>query len=302
MSDQHSYRMDVLDVLEAEAMMVVREAAAQFRKVALAFSGGKDSTVLLHVVRKALWPQAMPWPMLYIETGYSFPEVRSFCDDISQEAGCELIVASVEDAISAGLVEDRGPGVSRNLDQIPVLLAAIQANGFDALLGGARRDEERSRAKERIFSLRDEFGRWDPRRQRPELWSMLNGRARPGEHFRVFPLANWTERDIWHYIARERIAIPSIYFSHERDVLPKDGLLLPVSPWTGGGGPVQRLRVRFRTVGDMMCTAAIESKAGTVDEVLEELSIWRTSERAMTRVDDRTSDSAMEDRKRDGYF
>jgi sulfate adenylyltransferase subunit 2 len=292
-----------LHVLEAEAVHIIRESAAQFERPVLLFSGGKDSLVLLHLARKAYWPGPLTLPLLHIDTGHNFPETLAFRDDLAAN-GCALVVRSVEDSIRSGrAVEETGPDASRNALQAVTLRDALSELRIDAALSGARRDEEKARAKERVFSLRDSFGRWDPRRQRPELWRLYNGSHRPGEHFRVFPLSDWTELDVWSYIAAEGIALPSLYYAHERQVVARDGLLLAHSAWITlrDGESWERLRVRFRTVGDATCTSAIPSDAADAAAVLAELLACGTSERA-TRIDDLRGESAMEDRKRQGYF
>nr|WP_163547827.1 sulfate adenylyltransferase subunit CysD [Candidatus Frankia nodulisporulans] len=299
------YELTHLQMIEAEAIHIFREVAAEFERPALLFSGGKDSIVMLRVAEKAFWPAKLPFPLLHIDTGHNFDEVLAFRDHRAKELGARLIVASVQAAIDAGtLTEDTRPGASRNQLQTPVLLDAIADNRFDAVFGGARRDEEKARAKERVYSFRDEFGQWDPKNQRPELWSLYNGRHRPGEHIRVFPLSNWTELDIWRYIAQERLEIPSIYYAHSRDVVERDGMLLAVTPLTlprPGETAVPR-RIRYRTVGDITCTGAVESTARTPEEVIVEVAATRITERGATRADDRVSEAAMEDRKREGYF
>jgi sulfate adenylyltransferase subunit 2 len=294
-----------LQALEAEAIHVMREVAAEFDKPVLLFSGGKDSIVLLRLAEKAFRPARFPFPLLHVDTGHNFPEVIDFRDRRVTELGEELLVASVQDSIDAGRVhEERGAHPSRNRLQTVTLLDALTEHGFDAAFGGARRDEERSRAKERILSFRDELGQWDPRAQRPELWDLFNTVVHRGESVRVFPLSNWTELDVWRYIAAERLEVPSIYFAHERDVFERDGLLLAVSRWLAplnGERPTRR-RVRYRTVGDMTVTGAVESSATTFEEILSETAASRTTERGQTRADDRASEAAMEDRKREGYF
>lgn len=302
----------ILDVLEAEAIHIIREVAAESERPALLFSGGKDSVVMLHLARKAFYPTKPPFPVLHIDTGHNFPEVIEFRDRFVLGEGDRLLIASVEEAITRGIVhEDPRAPAGRNLAQIPTLLDAITTHRFDALFGGARRDEERARAKDRIFSFRDDMGRWDPRSQRPELWDIYNARIRrsqlgstdTGEHLRVFPLSNFTELDIWEYIAREKLAIPSIYFAHERDVVIRAGRICPLSDIfpPKAGEPVHRKAVRFRTVGDMSCTAAIESSASTVQAIIHETRAADVSERG-SRLDDTVSEAAMEDRKREGYF
>lgn len=290
--------------LEAEAIYVLREIAACFERPALLFSGGKDSTVLVHLARKAFAPARLPFPLLHVDTGHNFPETLRFRDEIAAKLGAQLVVASVQEAIDNGLAsEDPGPHPSRNRAQSPTLLHAIETHRFDALIGGARRDEEKARAKERFFSIRNDFGQWDPRRQRPELWDLYNGELRIGEHMRCFPLSNWTEADIWDYIQSESIDLPSLYFAHERDVFVRSGQLLPVSPFLPPreGEIVEKRRVRFRTVGDATCTAAWESIATDVEGVIAENLASRISERG-GRVDDATGEAAMEDRKKEGYF
>ncbi len=303
MSQPVTYRVAHLDALEAESVFVLREVAAEVQRPALLFSGGKDSVVMLHLARKAFAPAAIPFPVLHVDTGHNFPEVLAYRDARVAELGLQLLVGSVPEALESGLVSAPADG-TRNRIQTPVLLAAVEKYRFDALFGGARRDEEKARAKERVFSFRDEFGQWDPKNQRPELWSLYNSRVNPGESIRVFPLSNWTELDVWQYLARERIPLPSIYFAHDRDVVDRDGMLyavneyLPVRP----GEAVFTARVRYRTVGDASCTAAVRSDADTVAKVIEEVAATRITERGATRGDDRTSESAMEDRKREGYF
>ncbi|MCC6381560.1 MAG: sulfate adenylyltransferase subunit CysD [Dehalococcoidia bacterium] len=294
-----------LDQLEAEAVFIMREVAAEFERPALLFSGGKDSIVLLRIAEKAFWPARFPFPVMHVDTGHNFPEVIAFRDRCVAELGARLIVASVPDAIAAGtVVEERGARASRNRLQTPVLLAAVEEHQLDAAIGGARRDEEKARAKERVFSLRDEFGQWDPRNQRPELWHLFNGMHVRGEHIRVFPLSNWTELDVWRYIEREELAVPSIYFAHARDVFERDGMLMAVSPHLSllpGERPFSA-SVRYRTVGDMTCTAAVRSSATTLPEVVAEIATTRITERGQSRADDQFSEAAMEDRKREGYF
>lgn len=294
-----------LDALEAESIFILREVAAEFERPALLFSGGKDSIVLLRLAEKAFWPARFPFTVLHVDTGHNFPEVLDFRDRRIAELRARLVVASVQAAIDEGWVqEERGPRASRNRLQTPVLLAAIAEHQFDAAIGGARRDEEKARAKERVFSFRDEFGQWDPRNQRPELWNLYNGLHLRGEHMRVFPLSNWTELDVWRYIAREGLAIPSIYFAHEREVFLRDGMLMAVCPYLTRL-PHERpftATVRYRTVGDMTCTAAIRSTARTLDEIIAEVATARVTERGASRADDQFSEAAMEDRKREGYF
>jgi sulfate adenylyltransferase subunit 2 len=299
------YLMSQLDVLEAESIHIMREVAAEFERPVLLFSGGKDSIVMLALAERAFWPARIPFPVMHVDTGHNFGEVLEFRDRRVAELGARLVVASVQESIDAGkVVEETGRFASRNRLQTTTLLDAIAEHRFDAAFGGARRDEERARAKERVFSFRDEFGQWDPKNQRPELWNVYNTRIRRGEHIRVFPLSNWTELDIWHYIEREQLEIPSIYFSHTRMVFERDGILLADNEFVtrGDDEPLFEARVRYRTVGDMTCTGAVESTATTVDAVITEISATRITERGQTRADDRASESAMEDRKREGYF
>jgi sulfate adenylyltransferase subunit 2 len=298
-------RLTHLDALEAEAIHVIREVAAELERPVLLFSGGKDSIVLAHLARKAFRPGRVPFGLMHVDTGHNFPEVIAFRDRFAAEVAIELLVASVQESIDNGrVVEETGPRASRNRLQTTTLLDTIEAHGFDAAFGGARRDEERAHAKERIFSFRDDFGQWDPRRQRPELWNIYNGRVRRGEHVRVFPISNWTELDVWEYVAREELDLPSIYFAHERDVFARDGMLYAVSEHVEllDGETLERASVRYRTVGDMSCTGAVRSKAATLEEVVGEIAATRVTERGETRADDRTSEAAMEDRKREGYF
>ena len=298
-------RAESLAWLEAEGIHIIREVAAECERPVLLFSGGKDSIVMLRLAEKAFWPARIPFPVMHIDTGHNFPEALDFRDRRVAELEVELIVASVQASIDAGrVVEETGPRASRNRLQTVTLLDAIAEHRFDALFGGARRDEEKARAKERIFSFRDAFGQWDPKSQRPELWNLYNGSLRPGEHIRAFPLSNWTELDVWQYIREEELEIPSIYFAHEREMFERDGMLFPVSAY------VERLpqetpfraAVRFRTVGDMTCTAGVRSTAGTIEAVVAEIAATRITERGETRADDRFSEAAMEDRKREGYF
>jgi sulfate adenylyltransferase subunit 2 len=294
-----------LQVLEAEAIHIIREVAAELEKPVLLFSGGKDSIVLLELAAKAFRPTPIPFPVMHVDTGHNFPEVIEFRDRRVAELGVELIVASVQESIDQGrAVEETGPRASRNRLQTVTLLDAIEANGFDAAFGGARRDEERARAKERIFSFRDDFGQWDPRNQRAELWNLYNGRIKRGEHVRVFPLSNWTELDVWEYIRQQRLELPSIYFAHERQVFERDGMLYAVSDHVErvDGEDVFTASVRYRTVGDLTITGAVRSDAADVDTVIAEIAATRITERGETRADDRTSEAAMEDRKRAGYF
>jgi len=299
------YTLSQLDVLEAESIHVIREVAAEFERPALLFSGGKDSVVMLALAEKAFRPARIPFPVMHVDTGHNFGEVIEFRDKRVAELGVRLIVASVQDSIDAGRVtEDAGRWASRNRLQTVTLLDAIEEYRFDALFGGARRDEEKARAKERVFSFRDDFGQWDPKNQRPELWNLYNTRIRRGEHIRVFPLSNWTELDIWEYIEREELELPLVYFAHSRNVFERDGILLAESPYVTRGDDEQVFEavVRYRTVGDMTCTGAVESTAETVAAVITEVAATRITERGQTRADDRTSEAAMEDRKREGYF
>jgi sulfate adenylyltransferase subunit 2 len=294
-----------LRALESEAIHVMREVAAEFERPVLLFSGGKDSIVLLRLAEKAFRPAPFPFPLMHVDTGHNFPEVIEFRDRRIAELGERLIVASVQESIDRGrVVEETGPRASRNQLQTVTLLDAIAEHGFDAAFGGARRDEERARAKERVFSFRDDFGQWDPKNQRPELWNLYNGRVKKGENVRVFPISNWTELDVWEYIASERLEVPSIYFSHERDVFRRDGMIYA---WREGtelidGERVFTETVRYRTVGDMSCTGGVLSQATTIDEVVAEIAATRVTERGETRADDRVSEAAMEDRKKAGYF
>jgi sulfate adenylyltransferase subunit 2 len=299
------YQLSQLDVLEAESIHVMREVAAEFERPVLLFSGGKDSITMLALAERAFRPAKIPFPVMHVDTGHNFDEVLAFRDRRAAELGVRLIVASVQESIDSGRVaEETGRWASRNRLQTTTLLDAIADHRFDAVFGGARRDEEKARAKERVFSFRDEFGQWDPKNQRPELWSLYNTRMRRGEHIRVFPLSNWTELDIWHYIEREELEIPSIYFAHHRSVFERDGILLANHPFANradGEVPFETT-VRYRTVGDISCTGAVESTATTLAEVITEIASTRITERGQTRADDRTSEAAMEDRKREGYF
>jgi sulfate adenylyltransferase subunit 2 len=295
--------LDHLSRLEGEAIHIMREVAGEFERPALLFSGGKDSVVMLHLAVKAFHPARVPFPLLHVDTGHNFPEVLAYRDDTVARTGTRLVVAHVQDWIDRGALRERPDGTRNPLQTIP-LLDTISTHRFDAVFGGGRRDEEKARAKERIFSLRDEFGQWDPRRQRPELWDLYNGRHAPGEHVRVFPLSNWAEADVWRYIEREAIALPSIYFAHDREVFARDGMWLAAGDWGGPrhDEPVEIRRIRYRTVGDMSCTGAVESDATTVAEVIAEVAASRLTERGATRADDRLSEAAMEDRKKEGYF
>jgi sulfate adenylyltransferase subunit 2 len=300
-----TYQMTHLRALEAESIHIIREVAAEFERPVMLFSGGKDSIVMLRLAEKAFWPGPLPFPVMHVDTGHNFPEVIEFRDRRVAEAGARLVVASVQDAIDKGQVtEETGPRASRNRLQTVPLLNAIEEHGFDAAFGGARRDEEKARAKERVYSFRDEFGQWDPKNQRPELWSLYNGKHRKGEHIRVFPISNWTELDIWQYVQDEEIELPSIYFAHDREVFERDGMLLAVSEFVTvqEHEEVQTIQVRYRTVGDASCTGAVESSARTIQDVIDEVAATRVTERGATRADDRTSEAAMEDRKREGYF
>jgi sulfate adenylyltransferase subunit 2 len=300
-----SFQLDYLDQLESEAIYILREVAGQFEKPALLFSGGKDSITLVHLALKAFRPGKFPFPLVHIDTGHNFPEALEFRDHLAKSLGEQLIVRQVADTIKAkGLKETTGKLASRNALQTFTLLDTIEEFEFDACIGGARRDEEKARAKERVFSIRDEFGGWDPKRQRPELWNIYNGKINKGENVRVFPISNWTELDVWNYIRREKIELPSIYFSHEREILEYEGQLIAASEFIrlDEGDKVSRKRVRYRTVGDMTCTAAVESTASTIDDIINEITATRISERGETRIDDRISEAAMEDRKVNGYF
>jgi sulfate adenylyltransferase subunit 2 len=300
-----TYKLSHLKTLEAESIQIIREVAAEFERPVMLFSGGKDSIVMLRLAEKAFWPARVPFPVMHVDTGHNFDEIIAYRDRRVAQLGVRLVVASVQDDIDAGRVsEEAGPRASRNRLQTVTLLRAIEEHGFDAAFGGARRDEEKARAKERVFSFRDEFGQWDPKNQRPELWSLYNGRHRRGAHIRVFPISNWTELDVWQYIKDERIEIPSIYFAHRRTVVARDGMLLAVTPFIDLMAQERALErvVRFRTVGDATCTGAVESDANDVDKVIAEIAASRITERGATRADDRFSESSMEDRKREGYF
>ena len=296
------YELSHLRALEAEAIHIIREVAAEFERPVLLFSGGKDSIVMLYLAIKAFKPGRLPFPVMHVDTGHNFEEVIATRDALVAEHGVRLVVASVEDDIAAGRVVDNGP--SRNPLQTVTLLRGIRENKFDAAFGGARRDEEKARAKERVFSFRDEFGQWDPKNQRPEVWHLYNGRHRKGEHIRAFPLSNWTEFDIWSYIGAEKITLPSIYYAHKRQVFERDGMLLAVHEYLQPreDEPIIEKSVRFRTVGDVTCTGCVESEAATVSEVIAETAVSRLTERGATRADDRISEAGMEDRKREGYF
>ncbi len=301
----NTYDFDYLDQLESEAIYIMREVAGQFERPALLFSGGKDSITLVRLAEKAFRPGKFPFPLVHIDTGHNFLEALEFRDDLVKRIDEKLIVRKVEDTIKAkNLTEPKGKFASRNALQTYTLLDIIEEFKFDALIGGARRDEEKARAKERIFSVRDEFGQWDPKRQRPELWNIYNGRIQKGENVRAFPISNWTELDVWNYIRREKMDLPSIYFSHERECISYEGQLVAVSPFIQieAGDIIEKKNVRYRTVGDMTCTAAVESQATTLDEIINEIIATKTSERGETRIDDRVSEAAMEDRKKIGYF
>jgi sulfate adenylyltransferase subunit 2 len=302
---RNDYSLSQLDALEAEGIHIIREVASEFERPVLLFSGGKDSIVMLALAEKAFWPARIPFPVMHVDTGHNFAEVMEFRDRRVAEIGVQLVVASVQESIDAGrVVEETGRWASRNRLQTTTLLDAIAAHQFDAVFGGARRDEEKARAKERVFSFRDEFGQWDPKNQRPELWGIYNTRIHRGEHIRVFPLSNWTELDVWEYIAKENLEIPSIYYAHTRSVFERDGILLADSSYTRRPDDEQpyETKVRYRTVGDMTCTGAVESTAATIAAVIAEIAATRITERGQTRADDRTSEAAMEDRKREGYF
>ena len=295
--------LDLLSELESESIHIIREAVSELERPVLLFSGGKDSVVMLHLALKAFWPAPLPFPVMHVDTGHNFPEVLEFRDQAVADARLRLVVAKVQDYIDDGRLEERSDG-TRNPLQTQPLLDAIAEHRFDAVFGGGRRDEEKARAKERVVSLRDEFGQWDPRNQRPELWNLYNPRHRPGEHVRVFPLSNWTELDIWRYIERENIVLPALYYAHEREVFQRDGMWLAVGPYSQPRAKetVETKLVRYRTVGDMSCTGAVESDAYTVADILVDVAATRISERGATRADDRMTEAAMEDRKKEGYF
>ena len=299
-----TYQRDTLDILESEAIFVIREVAAQFERPVMLFSGGKDSILMSYLARKAFYPGRIPFPLMHIDTGHNFPETLEYRDWWMKEIGANLIVRSVADSIRSGRVkEEDGPNPSRNALQTVTLLDALAEFNFDCAVGGARRDEEKARAKERFFSFRDRFGQWDPKNQRPELWNIYNGLKNPGEHFRVFPISNFTELDVWQYIEREQITIPSLYFTHEREVVRRDGVILAVGPYNRplDGEVTESALVRFRTIGDMTCTGATESSATTIGDIVDEIAATRVTERG-GRADDRRSEAAMEDRKKTGYF
>lgn len=300
----NKYNLSHLNQLENEAIYIMREVASQFEKPVLLFSGGKDSIVMVRLAQKAFWPAKIPFPLMHIDTGHNFPETIEFRDKLVKDLSVELIVGSVQESIDSGkAVEEKGPNPSRNMMQTITLLDSIEKNKFDAAFGGGRRDEEKARAKERFFSHRDEFGQWDPKNQRPELWNLFNGKKRIGEHFRVFPLSNWTEMDVWQYIAAENIPIPNIYYTHERDVVKRDGVYLAQSAFISllDGEKIEKRKIRFRTIGDMTCTGAVVSGASKIEDIILEVSAARETERG-TRADDKRSEAAMEDRKKEGYF
>ena len=299
-----NYTIDHLKELESEAIFVIREIASQFENPALLFSGGKDSIILTHLAKKAFYPAKIPFPLIHIDTGHNFPETIKFRDDLVNELGVNLIVGLVQESIDKGLVkEETGADASRNSLQIATLLETLEVNKIDGAMGGARRDEEKARAKERFFSHRDEFGQWDPKNQRPELWNLFNGRKNYGEHFRIFPISNWTEMDVWEYIKLEKIELPSLYFSHQRECIIRDNVILANSNFiqVKDNEEVKKLTVRFRTCGDMPITGAIESKANNIDDIIKEVATTRTTERG-GRADDKRAETAMEDRKKQGYF
>ena len=300
-----AYDLTHLRQLEAESIHIFREVAAEFENPCLMFSGGKDSIVMLRLAEKAFWPAKLPFPVFHVDTGHNFPEVLEFRDRRVGELGARLIVSSVQAAIDDGrVVEETGARASRNRLQITTLLDGIAEHRFDALFGGARRDEEKARAKERVYSFRDDFGQWDPKNQRPELWNLFNGRKNPGEHFRVFPISNWTEMDVWQYIEREGIEVPSVYYAHEREVFRRDNMWLSTGPFLepGPDEPVEKMVVRYRTVGDMTCTGAVNSDAADLEAIIAETAAARITERGATRADDSFSETSMEDRKKEGYF
>ncbi len=300
-----TFSISDVKALEAEAIHIIREVAAEFERPALLFSGGKDSILMLHLAVKAFAPAKVPFPIMHVDTGHNFPEVMEYRDRRVAETGVRLVVASVQEAIDAGkVVEETGPRASRNRLQTTALLDGIEEHRFDALFGGARRDEEKARAKERVYSFRDDFGQWDPKGQRPELWNLYNGKHRAGEHFRIFPISNWTELDVWHYIRDEEIDLPHIYYAHKRQVFRRDGMWLADTPFITrmDGEELEERRVRFRTIGDATCTGAVDSEADSIEKVIEQVGATRITERGATRADDRTTEAAMEDRKKEGYF
>ncbi|MFP4644970.1 MAG: sulfate adenylyltransferase subunit CysD [Spirochaetales bacterium] len=304
MSTNIDYPRDTLDIIESEAIYCIREVAAQFERPVMLFSGGKDSILMSYLAKKAFYPGKIPFPLMHVDTGHNFPETIEYRDWWMQEIGAKLIVRSVEDSIRAGRVkEEQGPNPSRNGLQTVTLLDALSEFKFDCAMGGARRDEEKARAKERFFSFRDRFGQWDPKNQRPELWNLYNGMKHPGEHFRAFPISNFTELDVWQYIQRENISLPSLYFTHEREIVRRDGVILAVGPYNSllDGEQSETARVRFRTIGDMTCTGATESTADTLGDIVDEIAATRVTERG-GRADDKRSEAAMEDRKKQGYF
>lgn len=299
-----SYNLKHIKELEAESIFIIREVVAQFEKPVLLFSGGKDSVVMLHIASKAFFPAGLPFPLLHIDTGHNFPETLKYRDDLVAKLNARLLVGSVQESINSGRVaEETGANASRNMLQTTTLLDTLEEYGFDAAMGGGRRDEEKARAKERFFSHRDEFGQWDPKNQRPELWNLFNGKKKQGEHFRVFPLSNWTEMDVWQYIMLEKISMPSLYFSHERECVNRKGVLLARSEYIQlqKGEKWEKMKIRFRTIGDMSCTGAAVSDASSIEQIIEEVAAARQTERG-TRADDKRSETAMEDRKREGYF
>ncbi len=299
-----SYNLNHLRELEAESIFVIREVAAQFQNPVLLFSGGKDSIVMLHLAVKAFFPARLPFPLLHIDTGHNFPETLDYRDNLVKKISARLLVGSVQESINKGrVVEETGVNASRNVLQTVTLLDAIEEHGFDAAMGGGRRDEEKARAKERFFSHRDEFGQWDPKNQRPELWNLFNGKKKPGEHFRIFPLSNWTEMDVWQYILLEKIEMPSLYFAHERECVDRKGVLLAKSEYVKltDGEKWEKMTIRFRTIGDMSCTGATVSHASTIEDIILEVAAARQTERG-SRADDKRSETSMEDRKREGYF
>jgi sulfate adenylyltransferase subunit 2 len=300
-----TFSISDVKALEAEAIHIIREVAAEFERPVLLFSGGKDSILMLHLAVKAFAPAKVPFPIMHVDTGHNFPEVMEYRDRRVAETGVRLVVASVQEAIDAGkVVEETGPRASRNRLQTTALLDGIEEHRFDALFGGARRDEEKARAKERVYSFRDDFGQWDPKGQRPELWNLYNGKHRAGEHFRIFPISNWTELDVWHYIRDEEIDLPHIYYAHKRQVFRRDGMWLADTPFITrmDSEELEERRVRFRTIGDATCTGAVDSDADDIEKVIEQVSATRITERGATRADDRTTEAAMEDRKKEGYF